>query len=123
MRISSNSARQPPSEEIIMPSTRETRHELGKAAAEVADAAKESVADARDRTRQFGARLRDNGAQLEEELRDAGRRFSDGARQFGSAASDQIRQHPLAAFGIAFAAGVLLSRCLRGPAEPGHGRR
>ena len=102
--------------------TRDKRHELGEAAGEVADAAREAAAETGARARRFGARLRDNGAELEDELRDAGKRFSEGAKQFGEAASDQIRQHPLAAFGIAFAAGVLLTRCLR-PRESGRGHR
>lgn len=106
-----------------MASTRDKRPEFGKAAGDVADAAKEGVAEAGAQARRFGARLRDNGAQLEDELRDAGKRFTHGARQFGDAASDQIRQHPLAAFGIAFAAGILLTRCLRSaPRESDRGR-
>lgn len=63
--------------------------------------------------RRFTSKLRANGAQLEDELRDAGERFSEGAKKFSEAATEQIREHPLAAFGIAFAAGVVLSRLLR----------
>lgn len=58
-------------------------------------------------------RLHDNGERLERDLLDAGRRFNEGAKKVGAAASAQIREHPLAAFGIAFAAGVVLSRLMR----------
>lgn len=57
--------------------------------------------------------LHDNGERLEHDLLDAGRRFNEGAKKVGAAASVQIREHPLAAFGIAFAAGVVLSRLMR----------
>ena len=79
----------------------------------VADAARESVEELRSELHRLRAKLRENEAQLEEELRGASQRFADGARTFGTAAAEQIRQHPLAAFGIAFAAGVLVSRLLR----------
>ncbi|NCT68215.1 MAG: hypothetical protein GXC76_11340 [Rhodanobacteraceae bacterium] len=79
----------------------------------VADAARESIEDLKDELERLRAKLRENEAQLEAELRSAGERFSEGARTFGAAAAEQIRQHPLAAFGIAFAAGVLVSRLLR----------
>lgn len=100
-----------------MATARETKTELGNTAEDVADLAKDSVAAARDHARRFGAKLRSNGARLEDDLKDAGQRFSAGARQFGEAAGEQIRQHPLAAFGIAFAAGILLTRALRGRRE------
>jgi len=61
----------------------------------------------------FTQRLRENSAILQEDLREAGERLGAGARQFGDAASEQIRAHPLAAFGIAFVAGVALARLLR----------
>ncbi len=96
-----------------MASLRETRKDLGDSAEDVADLAKDSVSAARDHARRFGETLRTSGARLEDDLKDASQRFSAGAKQFGTAAGDQIRQHPLAAFGIAFAAGVLLTRALR----------
>lgn len=58
-------------------------------------------------------KLRANGAELEEQLRDASERFAHGAKTFGAAAAEQMRAHPLATFGIAFAAGVVVSRWLR----------
>lgn len=79
----------------------------------VADAARESVDELRSELHRLRTKLRDNEARLEDELRMAKQRFADGARSFGAATTEQIRQHPLAAFGIAFAAGVLVSRLLR----------
>lgn len=63
--------------------------------------------------KRFGERLRANGAALQEELGDAGEQFVDGARRIGGIAAEQIRAHPLAAFGIAFAVGVVAARLLR----------
>lgn len=60
----------------------------------------------------FGERLRENGSALNEELSAASERFGEGAKRFGAVASEQIRAHPLAAVGIAVAAGVLVSRLM-----------
>lgn len=61
----------------------------------------------------FSQRLRENGADLQDELLDAGERFSEGAKRIGDVAAEQIRAHPLAAFGIAFAIGVVATRLMR----------
>lgn len=66
-----------------------------------------------DELHRLRAKLRANGAKLEDDLRDAGTRFADGAKKFSEAATEQIRENPLAAFGIAFAAGIVVSRWLR----------
>ncbi len=63
--------------------------------------------------RRFGERLRANGARLQDELGDAGDRLAEGTRRIADVAAEQIRAHPLAAFGIAFAAGILATRLLR----------
>ncbi len=96
-----------------MASVREVKQQLGDAGEAVADAAEESIEATRGELRRLRAKLRANGAHLEQELRDAGERFAEGAKTFGSAATEQVRAHPLAAFGIAFAAGFVLSRALR----------
>ena len=90
-----------------MATVREMKQQLDDAGNEVAGAARASVDDAN------GAKLRSNGAQLEEELHDAGARLAQGARTFGDAAIEQVREHPMAAFGIAFVAGLVVSRMLR----------
>lgn len=67
----------------------------------------------RSEMHKLGAKLRANGAELEDQLREAGERFAQGAKTFSAAAAEQVRAHPLAAFGIAFAAGIVVSRWLR----------
>ncbi len=96
-----------------MASVREARQKLDEAGAEAAGAAREDVEHLRGELHRLREKLRANGARLEDELRDASDRFADGAKKFGTAAAEQIREHPLAAFGIAFVAGVALSRLLR----------
>jgi len=92
---------------------RDIKDTIEDAGERIADTAKSGVKGAQGEFRRFSAKLRANGAQLEDELRDASERISEGAKKFGDAAAEQIREHPLAAFGIAFAAGVLISRVLR----------
>lgn len=96
-----------------MASVREMKQQLGDAGEDVAEAASESVEATRSELRRLRAKLRANGAHLEEELRDAGERFAEGAKTFGNAAVEQVKAHPLAAFGVAFAAGFILSRAFR----------
>jgi ElaB/YqjD/DUF883 family membrane-anchored ribosome-binding protein len=96
-----------------MASIREVRQHLGDAGDEVVDAVDESIDAGKGELHRLRAKLRENGSQLEDDLRDAGARLSEGARTLGSALSEQVREHPLAAFGIAFAAGVIVSRAMR----------
>jgi ElaB/YqjD/DUF883 family membrane-anchored ribosome-binding protein len=96
-----------------MSTLRDTKQAVEDVGAEVADAARGSADAARTEFSRLGAKLRANGARLEEDLAEARERLGAGAKQFGDAAAEQIREHPLAAFGIAFAAGVLVSRLLR----------
>lgn len=96
-----------------MATVREMKQQLGEAGNDVADAAHQSADAASGELHRLGAKLRSNGAQLEEDLHDAGARFAEGARTFSDAAIEQVREHPLAAFGIAFAAGVVISRLMR----------
>lgn len=79
----------------------------------LADTARETADEARAELHALRAKLKANGAKLESELHDAGERFSEGARKLGDAAAEQVRAHPLAAFGVAFAAGLVVSRLLR----------
>ncbi len=96
-----------------MSDIKESREHL-KAAGEQISAGVEAGADAaRGEIRKLKAKLRANTDELNENLREAGGRFAEGAQTFGTAAREQIREHPLAAAGIAFAAGVVLSRLLR----------
>lgn len=96
-----------------MASVREVKQQLDDAGDDIADAASDSVEATKSELHRLRAKLSANGAQLEDDLRDAGERIADGAKKFSEAAADQVREHPLAAFGIAFAAGVVVSRWLR----------
>lgn len=96
-----------------MVNVREVKQKLDEAGSETAHAAKESIEDLRGELHRLKEKLRANGSRLEEELHDAGDRFVSGAQKLGSTAAGQIREHPIAAFGVAFAAGFVLSRLLR----------
>lgn len=79
----------------------------------IADQISDGIDQVTSTASRFSERLRNNGSALHEELNAAGERFGDGAKRLGSVASEQIRAHPLAAIGIAVAAGVLLTRLTR----------
>lgn len=96
-----------------MASVREVKQKLDEAGADAAETMKEDTEHLRGELHRLRAKLRANGAKLEDDLREAGDRFADGAKKFSAAATEQIREHPLAAFGVAFAAGVVISRWLR----------
>ena len=55
----------------------------------------------------------DRFADIEAQLRDAGDRLLESARVLSAEASKHTRQHPLTAIGIAFAAGIVVSKLLR----------
>jgi ElaB/YqjD/DUF883 family membrane-anchored ribosome-binding protein len=50
---------------------------------------------------------------LEAQLRDTGERLLANAKELSETASKQMRTHPLAAFGVAFVAGIAVARLLR----------
>jgi ElaB/YqjD/DUF883 family membrane-anchored ribosome-binding protein len=52
-------------------------------------------------------------ASLEEQLRENGERLLASAKQLSAVAEKQVRTHPLAAFGVAFVAGIAVARLLR----------
>ena len=52
-------------------------------------------------------------ASLEAQLRDSGERLLASAKEVSGLASKQMRSHPLAAFGVAFVAGIAVARLLR----------
>ncbi|MEO7934818.1 MAG: hypothetical protein ABIR27_01020 [Dokdonella sp.] len=100
-----------------MSSAAKTSEKLIDSGASVASNVADQISDGIDQVARtasrFSERLRHNGSALQDELSAAGERFGDGAKRFGSVATDQIRAHPIAAIGIAVAAGVLLSRLTR----------
>lgn len=91
----------------------ETADEVVDTANRVGDTLKDGIDETAGEFRRLRDRLGANGANLEEELRDASERFVDGFSKISSATSEQIRANPLAAAGIAFAAGYVLSRLFR----------
>lgn len=52
-------------------------------------------------------------ADLEDQLRVAGERLRESAKVLSGVASRQMQLHPLAAFGVAFFAGIAVARILR----------
>src|ERR1700736_4686673 len=58
---------------------------------------------------EFSTRL----ASLEAQLRESGERLLASAKEMSGLASTQMRTHPLAAFGVAFVAGIAVARLLR----------
>ena len=57
----------------------------------------------------FSARL----SSLEAQLRDSGERLLASAKEMSGLAGKQMQTHPLAAFGVAFVAGIAVARLLR----------
>ena len=70
------------------------------------DATEEKIDESVDA---FSARL----ASLEAQLRASGDRLLANAKELGDVAGKQVRTHPLAAFGVAFVAGIAVARLLR----------
>lgn len=50
---------------------------------------------------------------LEAQLRDSGEQLLASAKEISEAAGKQMRTHPLAAFGVAFGASIVVARLLR----------
>jgi len=70
------------------------------------DAAEEHVDEAVDT---LSARL----AALEAQWREHGEELLAGAREIGDVAGKQVRAHPVAAFGVAFLAGMIFAKMMR----------
>ena len=94
------------------PATRAT-DDGGSVASKVADQISSGIDEVTRSASRFSERLRSNGSALNDELSAAGERFGEGAKRFSAVASEQIRAHPLAAIGVAVAAGVIVSRLMR----------
>lgn len=83
-------------------SAEETTDHLREAAKAAASGFKQAASDLREATQVAGA-----------ELSEAGAAVARGAKDLWSQTGDAIRKNPVAAAGIAFAAGVLLTKLLR----------
>lgn len=70
------------------------------------DAAQEKIDDNIDATAE-------RFATLEKQLRQAGDLLLENARTLSAEATKQVRLHPLAAFGVAFVAGITVAKLLR----------
>jgi ElaB/YqjD/DUF883 family membrane-anchored ribosome-binding protein len=57
--------------------------------------------------------IRERLEALEQQLRIAGDRLLESAKTLSSAAGRQMQTHPMAAFGVAFLAGITVARLLR----------
>ena len=87
-------------------STHSTVDDLAERAHNHVDATAERVDDTIDD-------YADRFAELEAQLRNAGDRLVENAKVLSAEASKHTRSHPLAAIGIAFAAGIVVSKLLR----------
>lgn len=96
-----------------MANVREAKQHLDDDSEQIADGVSDAGEAVGDELHRLRTKLHANGAKLEDDLRDAGARFADGAKKFSETATEQIRENPIAAFGIAFAAGIVVSRLLR----------
>jgi len=85
---------------------KETTAELAKKTRNGVDMAQDAVNDSVDA---LSKRLHS----LESLWSEYGDAIVKNAKELGSAAEKQVRSNPLAAFGIAFGAGILLARLLR----------
>jgi len=85
---------------------KDTTADLAKKARNGVDMAQDAVNDSVD---SLSKRLRS----LESLWGEYGDTIVKNAKELGSVAEKQVRSNPLAAFGIAFGAGILLARLLR----------
>lgn len=80
---------------------------------ELATRARHRVDAAADKVDENIDDVADRFADLEAQLRETGERLLENAKSLSAEASRHTRQHPLAAIGIAFAAGIVVSKLLR----------
>ena len=92
-----------------MKASNEMKAGLDKSTEQLKDAARAAA----DGFRQAAEGLRGATHVAGEELAEAGAAAARGAQDLWDQAGDAIRKNPMAAFGIAFAAGVLLAKLMR----------
>jgi ElaB/YqjD/DUF883 family membrane-anchored ribosome-binding protein len=86
---------------------------IKSAAADVADKIHNGVNAAEDKLDESVDSVSTRLASLEAQLRDTGERLLANAKELSETAGNQMRTHPLAAFGVAFVAGIAVARLLR----------
>lgn len=89
--------------------TKETKAQIRKSA----DKIERGVAAAAASLTNGADALGEQSDELQEKLRDIGRRILDTTKELSDEAAKQARLRPLAVFGIAFVAGVIVARALR----------
>ena len=82
-------------------------------AAEAADDIHAGINGAQEEAAEDIDAIGDRLEALEKQLRQAGDHLLENAKTLTAAASKQMQLHPLAAFGVAFLAGVTAARLLR----------
>jgi len=99
----------PQIKDVIMKTSNETKAGSDKQTEQLKDAARTAA----DGFRQAAEGLRDAAHAAGDELAQAGSAAARGAHDLWDQAGDAIRKNPMAAFGIAFAAGILLAKLMR----------
>ena len=88
-------------------------NETAAAASQSTEHLRDAARAAADGFRQAAEGLRGATRVAGEELSEAGAAAARGASDLWDQAGDAIRKNPMAAFGVAFAAGLVISRLLR----------
>jgi ElaB/YqjD/DUF883 family membrane-anchored ribosome-binding protein len=86
---------------------------IKSAAADAAGKIHDGVNAAEDKLDESVDAMSSRLASLEAQLRDTGERLLANAKELSETAGNQMRTHPLAAFGVAFVAGIAVARLLR----------
>ncbi|HET7779839.1 MAG TPA: hypothetical protein VFL07_14920 [Rudaea sp.] len=94
--------------------TRSAKSTVGNAGDEIhADEIRANINGAQEEAAEDIDAIGDRLEALERQLRQAGDHLLENAKTLTTAASKQMQLHPLAAFGVAFLAGVTAARLLR----------
>ena len=96
-----------------MASIRNQRSTDGGVASSIRHGVENAADMAGQRMQDASAALGTNIEELEERLREVSDRLADAAKTMRSIASQQVHEHPVAAFGIAFLAGVAVAKLLQ----------
>jgi len=90
-------------------STKEIKAKIRKRVDQIENGVAEGMSSLGDDVEASG----DQPDEPQETLRDVGRRILDTTKGLGDEATRQARLHPLAVFGVAFVAGIIVARALR----------
>ena len=93
--------------------TRSERTGNGERTAPISAGVEGKIGEAEARVEAVASDMGADLEELEERLREAADRLTDTAKALGSIASRQVQAHPLAAFGVAFLAGLTVAKLMR----------